>query len=197
MQFKYVALAGALLLAGGPAQAADAPDALSGYKADTVMALFNEMGATAMKSELIQGDPRLTFKFEKFTYVVDFHLCEDKAAGCKMLHYISAFDSEPSDTIEGVNAYNSEYVVGKAVFEKEGLLSLRSVLWSQGSGKAQIKSEFLSFVGATAVLLEHMKKYTVANNAPAAPSFVNTSVDGAATPNATLAKWRSLPRNRR
>lgn len=197
MQFKYVALAGALLLAVGPAQAADAPDALTGYKADTVKAVFTEIGATEMKSELVQGDPRLMFKLEKFTYVVDFHLCDDKAAGCKMLHYICAFDSEPSDTIEGVNAYNSEYVVGKAVFEKEGLLSLRSVLWSPGSPKAQVKSEFLSFVGATAVLLEHMKKYTVANNAPVAPSFVNTSVDGAATPNATLAKWRSLPRNRR
>jgi hypothetical protein len=199
MNFKCALLgfAGMVALLLGPAEAA-VTDALSGYKTDVVKSVFVEIGATEMKEEVLNGEPRLIFKINGTTYVVDLLLCEDKVRGCQLMNYAIAFEPDDSDTVESVNRYNSEYVFGKAVLNKaEGLLSLRGVLWHPGATKAQIVSEFAAFTGATTALLEHMAKTKVASGQSGLPRFQNTAATRVQMPAAVLAKLRGIPRNRR
>jgi hypothetical protein len=57
LEYVIPAFVYAMAIAGGSAQAAGA-DTLDGFKADTIKAIFTELGATDMKSEIVQNDPR-------------------------------------------------------------------------------------------------------------------------------------------
>jgi hypothetical protein len=192
-----VALAGALLFGGGQATAADA---MEGFKAETIRAIFTELGATDMQTETAQGDPRLTFKLNDLIFVVDFFQCEDKAKGCNVMQYVLVFEPDASDTVEAVNRYNAEYVFGKAAIDNDGLVSMRGLLWSPGSSKVHVVNEFGMFLTSTSNLLAFLKRGVTAS----APSGGGTaklsgvkSVPMVAIDSALAARLKGLPKNRR
>jgi hypothetical protein len=192
------ALIGALMF--GSAGQATAADAMEGFKAETIKAIFVELGATDVQSVTAQGDPRLTFKLNDLLFVVDFFQCEDKARGCNVMQYVLFFEPDASDTVEVVNRYNAEYVFGKAVLDSDGLVSMRGLLWSPGSSKAHVVNEFGMFLTSTRNLLEFLKKGVTAS----APSGDGTaklsgikSVQVDAVDSAVTARLKGLPKNRR
>jgi hypothetical protein len=152
-----------------------------------------------MKTETVEGDPRVTFKVGETTYIVDFFGCEDKVKGCKMLQYAILFEPDAADTVEKVNSFNYEFIFGKAALHKtEGLLSTRAVVGSAGSSKRHLLLEFGAFNAATSALLEHMKAPTVAQ-APAtgAPAAATLSLSSAADTVRAPARWKSMPKTKR
>jgi len=167
MRTSCVALALVGLATAGQAHAAPSAKFLEGYTVDNISAVLRDLGATEVAQQPIGGDPRLSFKIQGRVYIVDFYECADKAKGCKVLQFITAFESDPKDTVEAVNAFNKKYLYGKAALDKEdGLLSMRMVNGREGSSDRHVAAEVGVLVGVTDVLLAHMKESAIAAYAP-------------------------------
>lgn len=169
MRMEYVAFG---LVAGfaaiGHAQAATSAKLLEGFTVDNISAVLRDVDATEVTNVPIEGDPRLSFKLNDRIYLVDFYECGDKAKGCKVLQFVTAFELDPKDTVEAVNAFNKKYLYGKAVLDKEdGLMSMRMVNGREGSSDRQVAAEIGVLAGVTDVLLAHMKESAIAAYAPA------------------------------
>jgi hypothetical protein len=202
MTIKRAALgfAGAFVLSAGTACGAQAAatEFMEGFKVDAVSAILTDLKATDMKQSTVENEPRLTFKLAETIMVADFYSCEDKAKGCKVLQFMITYEPDASDTVQAVNEFNRKYLYGKATVDKtEGLVSYRMVNGHAGVMKGQIIVEFGAFLGATEVLLEHMKTSNVtaqASGAPA-PALLNTAALRNETGENT--RWASAPKNKR
>lgn len=189
-----IALAGWATTAGQAARA----DYIDGFKAETVSAILTDAGAKEINSAIVEDEPRVTFKIGETNYIADFYECKDTAKGCKILQFVVIFEPDATDTVQAVNEFNKKYLYGKAALDKvEGLFSMRMINGAAGSSKGQVAVEFVSFLGATNLLLEHLKAATVANHAPeaGAPTFLNAAAPN--LPAALPAKLKGLPKNRR
>lgn len=177
LSLRVLVLMGAAAVAGG-AWAKEPPgDVYQGFKAETISAVFSELGATEVKTTLIENEPRVAFTLNKTFYVIDFYECEDAAKGCKAIHFMASYIAEPTDTVQAVNKYNATHAYGKAVIDTDGgLTSMHLVNGEFGSSKAQVLSEWKTFVDMTQLLFEELNKNVVAQ-APVVggPAFLNSA----------------------
>ena len=177
---------------------AAAPQFMDGFKLKDVASVLQEFKITDVKQETIENDPRLSFKIGETNFVADLYECDDKIKGCKALQFVIAYEPDGTDTVQAANEYNRVYLYGKAAIDKDGgLISSRMVNGHAGISRAQIAAEFDSFIGATEVLLEHMKKSALTAQAriPQAPTLLNAPL--AHQRPARSSRWNSVPRNRR
>lgn len=196
MRTAIVGLTLAAVLGFAPAATAEA---YTGFKLEMISALFKELGATDMSTEMFGDEPRITFKIEDVIYAVDFYGCKDSAKGCRLLQFNLVFEPDPNDTVQAVNDYNMEYVYGKAALgKKEGLVSSRTVDGTIGSSKEQVIAEFQNFLGASGSLLDYLKKSARVASAGGGNATLAFEKDpfGAMDPR-MAAKLRSLPKNPR
>lgn len=177
LSLRVLVLTGAAAVAGG-AWAKEPPgDVYQGFKAETISAVFSELGATDVKTTMIENEPRVAFTLNKTFYVVDFYECEDAAKGCKAIHFMASYVAEPTDTVQAVNKYNATHAYGKAVIDNDGgLTSMHLVNGEFGSSKAHVLSEWKTFVDMTQLLFEELNKNVVAQ-APGAgtATFLNSA----------------------
>lgn len=147
-----------LVLAVQP-QAASTP---SGFEPDRIAAILVGLKATDIKREIVENDPRISFRIGEINYVTDFYSCENRTR-CKLLEFAVAFTRDATDTVDAVNAYNATFVFGKAAISKQdALVSSRVVNGVAGWTNEQVVAEFAGFLGATDALLDHLKTYVVA-----------------------------------
>ncbi len=196
MKLAWVVLGGLALTVGTATTQAAPPDFLEGFKVEPVTEVLQAAKATDLKTEVVEGDPRITFKLGNTIVIADFYECENKAKGCEILQFMVAFEPDPTETVQAVNEFNKKYLYGKAALD-DGLIAYRMVNGQAGSSKAQVAAEFDTFMGVLPVLLEHMKSSAPVVRGPddKAPAALNTSMaQGGASTNS---RWRSLPRNKR
>lgn len=196
MRLALVVLGGLALTAGTATTQAAPSDFLEGFKVEPVTEVLQAAKATDLKTEVVEGDPRITFKLGNTIIIADFYECENKAKGCEILQFMVAFEPDPTETVQAVNEFNKKYLYGKAALD-DGLIAYRMVNGQAGSSKAQVAAEFDTFMGVLPVLLEHMKSSAPIVRGPddKAPAALNTSMaQGGASTNS---RWRSLPRNKR
>jgi Putative bacterial sensory transduction regulator len=141
-------------------QAASTP---SGFEPDSIAKILAGLKVTDIKREIVENDPRISFRIGEVNYVADFYTCENKTR-CKLLEFAVAFTRDATDTVEAVNAYNATFVFGKAAISKQdALVSTRVLNGIAGWTNEQVVAEFAGFLGATDVLLDHLKSYVVAS----------------------------------
>ncbi len=134
----------------------------SGFEPGSIAKILAVLKATDIKQEIVENDPRISFRIGEINYVADFYNCENKTR-CKLLEFAVAFTRDATDTVEAVNAYNATFVFGKAAISKQdALVSTRVVNGFAGWTNEQVAAEFGGFLGATDALLDHLKTYVVA-----------------------------------
>jgi hypothetical protein len=183
-------------VAWSTAQAADPKGAFTVAGVSSVLA---ELKATDIQSVVVEGDPRLIFKWNNTNITADLYECRGAPASCDILQFLILYDASPSDTVQAVNEFNRQYLYGKASFDKkEGLLSYSMVDGHYGITKEQLKDHFRHLVGVTGVLLKHMKtSAVVAGQVPGGEGAVMLSAPLAPQSVDTNSRWQSLPRNPR
>lgn len=196
MKLGLVVLGGLALTVGAATTQAAPSDFMEGFKVEPVTEVLQAAKVTDLKTEVFEGDPRMTFKSGNIVVIADFYECGNKAKGCEILQFMVAFEPDPTETVQAVNDFNKKYLYGKAALD-DGLIAYRMVNGQAGVSKAQIAAEFDTFIGVLPVLLEHMKSSASIVQGPGdkAPAALNTSLaQGSASTNS---RWRSVPRNKR
>lgn len=183
-------------VAWSTAQAADPKGAFTVAGVSSVLA---ELKATDIQSVVVEGDPRLIFKWNNTNITADLYECQGAPASCNILQFLILYEPSPSDTVQAVNEFNRQYLYGKASFDKkDGLLSYRMVDGHYGITKPQLKDQFLHLVGVTDVLLKHMKtSAVVVGQVPDGEGAVMLSAPLAPQSVDTNSRWSSLVSNRR
>ena len=196
MRLALVVLGGLALSVGAATTQAAPSDFLEGFKVEPVTEVLRATKGTDFKTEVVEGDPRITFKMGEIIVIADFYECENKAKGCEILQFMVAFEPDPTETVQAVNEFNKKYLYGKAALD-DGLIAYRMVNGQAGSSKAQVAAEFDTFIGVLPVLLEHMKSSASVVQGPGdkAPAALNTAVTQGGP--STNSRWRSLPRSKR
>lgn len=167
MQFKLTIAVAAFAIAGA-SHAAQA-GAVSRFTEEDVSAILKAAGATDIKTETVQNEPRLEFKMEGVTYVADFYICKGGRT-CELLQFAASFEPAANESVETVNAFNASYMYGKAFLDaKKNLVSVRTINGSAGSSTEQVAAELRDFIGVTKLLLDYMKQ-----SAPTASYTPNT-----------------------
>jgi hypothetical protein len=157
-----IALLGSVALGLVLAVQPQAASTSSGFEPDRIAAILPGLKATNIKREIVENDPRITFRVGKIVYVADFYACANKTR-CKLLEFAVAFTRDATDTVDAVNAYNATFVLGKAAISKQdSLVSSRVLNGVAGWTNEQVVAEFAGFLGATDALLSHLKTYVVA-----------------------------------
>lgn len=156
MQFKLTTAVAVLAIAGAN-QAAHA-GAISSFTVENTMAIFKAAGGTDIKTETVDGEPRVAFTIDDANYVADLYTCNG-AQGCQVLQFVVAYEPDPNDTIEAINTFNAKYVYGKAFHdEQKSLVSARMINGRSGSSTEQVTAELQDFIAITKILLAHMKQ---------------------------------------
>lgn len=194
MQLKLTTAIAAAALVATSAAAHASP--IARFTDANVSAVLKSAGATDIAQKVVENGPRLVFKMGEVSLVADLFGCE-AGKGCTGLMFMVAYDPNPTDTLDAVNAFNDKYVYGKAVLEKPSglLISMRTINGGAGSSTEQVADELALFIGVNDVLLDHMQKSTL--SVSYGPRSATAGI--VLRPNQVTAptRWNTLPHNRR
>ncbi len=112
----------ALLLA--PSMALAQAGQVSAGDPETVRSALVAWGHKARLEPLETGEPMIAARTaEGINYVIYFYGCEN-GQGCLDLQFMASFTVEPAPTVQAMNDFNAEWVMGKAFLDSEGAPSV-------------------------------------------------------------------------
>lgn len=103
---------GAACAAPAPAQVVDATEP------DRLVEIIQALGYRAQLTTDEVGDPMISSSVSGTDFTIFFYGCEDNAA-CKLLLFRVGYDLPEGTTLEVVNAWNKNEVVGRAHLDEE------------------------------------------------------------------------------
>ncbi len=102
----------------------------------SVVSALQDFGLRAKLEEDSVGDPKVTSSIEGSTFYVYFYGCDENHKNCKMLNVSTGYDQETPVSLEKINTWNEEEIVGKAFLDDEGDPYLDMVLPIRGGMSA-------------------------------------------------------------
>jgi hypothetical protein len=102
----------------------------------SVVSALQDFGLRARLEEDSVGDPKVSSSIEGSTFNVYFYGCDENHKDCKMLNVSTGYDQNTPVSLEKINTWNKEEIVGKAFLDDEGDPYLDMVLPISGGMSA-------------------------------------------------------------
>ena len=115
MLLRSTATALALLLLSVPVQA----QSVNASDPDGLMAALQDLGYKATMDSSDDGDPLIRSMADGTNFRIWFYGCDDANSNCTGLNFSAGFDLEKGTTLEKMNAWNNQQLLGYATLDDE------------------------------------------------------------------------------